>query len=96
MFIYTYIYIYTHTYMFIYIYIYIYISVGQRQVTVAIKCTVLISVVSVDGRELSTTFFNGCGPHGGHPVQQHHGGLQQLPATRGGAKSPKFRGQSAQ
>jgi hypothetical protein len=57
----------------------------------------LISVIGVDGRELSFTLLDGRDPSWGHSVQQqHHGGLQQLPATRGGKKSPQLGGQSPQ
>jgi hypothetical protein len=57
---------------------------------------ILISVVAVDRRELPPTLFDGRGPPWGNPVQQYHGGLQQLSATGGGAKSSQFGGKSPQ
>jgi hypothetical protein len=63
---------------------------------VVIMLLLLISVVGVDGRELSPTLLDGRGPPWGSPVQQYHGGLQQLSATGGGAKSSQFWGQPPQ
>lgn len=63
---------------------------------VVIISLILVSVVGVDGRELPPTLLDGRGSPWGNTVQQYHGGLQQLPAAGGGAKSSQFGGQSPQ